>query len=515
MSSTPLRSEISPPRLFEASTAALCLESTLSELSSYHFQVESDYPTHDITQIFEQNPLLPGVIVLKQGQFLGMISRRQLLEFLIRPQGLEILLTQPLGVLHSYTRTNSLILPETTPILTAAQQVMRRSPTQQGEPIVLQLQPHTYRLLDTYELNIAYWQLRGIETQIRYERAQAQIIQTEKMASLGRLVDGVSQEILDPIGFIWGNLSHIAGYTNHLMQLLTAYEAVVTHPPALLANLRAEIELDYLRQDLPQSIASVKTGAERLKNLASSLQNFCHIDDVYPKPADLHECLDSILLLLLKSRLTGEIQVVRNYTRLPPVTCYAGQLSQALINILSNSIDALMSQASYWETSEFGNTARWLHGSKGEALQPAVPKPQITITTQMRKVYSIPEMRLSSDETAAHAPKVTATRWVSIRIANNGAGLSTEQRQEIMDAFLLENRAARETSLAVSYRTITAKHSGKLYVRSPIAEPNSTHHIAVLQPCPVDLESLDLEAEQSKASQPEGGTEFEILLPLF
>lgn len=463
------------PQLFEASTT-LRLESTLSELSLYAFQVEADRPSHSVAEVFEQHPSVPGVIVLQEERFWGMISRQRLLEFLIRPHGFDIVMTQPLAVLYRYAETSLLILPHTTPILSAAQQALRRSPIHQGEPIVVQIDPHTFRLLNVHELHIAYWQLRGIETQVRYERAQTQMIQIEKMASLGRLVDGVSHEILDPVGFIWGNLSHVSSYIEQLMQLLAAYEAA--QPPDAIAHLEAEIELDYLRHDLPSSIASIKTGAERLKNLAASLQNFCHIDEIRPKPADLHECLDSILLLL-KSRLSGEIEIVRNYSSLPPVTCFAGQLSQVFINILTNAIDALINQAVHRElTAEFGSLAR--------SIDAIAPKPQITIFTQVREAHTIPELRLS--ETAHHG-----SRWISVRIADNSPGLSIEQQQQIVEAFSLEKRAAKETSLAVSYRIITAKHGGKLLMRSSLAEAvslDATHPV------------LD------------SGTEFEILLPL-
>jgi signal transduction histidine kinase len=470
-STKPVRSSVPVPVLSEASNQALCLDSTLSELSLYQFQVESSCEGSEVARVLERFPAVPGLIVLAQGQFVGIISRQRFLEYLIRPGGTELFLTQPLSVLHSYARTDSLILPDSTPILVAAQQALRRSPSQQAEPIVVQIDAQNYRLLDVHELNIVHWQLRGIETQVRYERSQAQMVQTEKMASLGRLVDGVAHEILDPVGFIWGNLTHVSTYTEQVMQLLATYEALFPPITDALADLQVEIELDYIRQDLPQAIASIRGGAERLKNLAASLQNFCHVDDVYPKPADLHECLDSILLLL-KSRLTGEIQIIRNYSHLPPVTCYAGQLSQVFMNILSNAVDALINQAIQRQlANEF----------KGRSAPgAAIPPPQITITTQVRS------RNLAGDTGTGN----NAARWVSIRIGDNGPGLSMEQRQQILDSFSIASRSAKETSLAVSYRIITAKHGGKLYVRS-------CH-----------------ESEWLEADQPHRGTEFEILLPL-
>ncbi|MBD2021017.1 HAMP domain-containing histidine kinase, partial [Leptolyngbya sp. FACHB-36] len=327
----------------------------------------------------------------------------------------------------------------------------------------VQIDPQTYHLLDSDALNIAHWQIRGVETQVRYERAQAQMIQSDKMANLGRLVDGIAHEILDPVSFIWGNLSHVADYGASLLKLLEAYENALPEPPSELRHLYQDLEIDYLREDLSRTIVSIQTGAERLSKLAISLQNFCHIDTVYPKPADLHELLDGILLLL-KSRLSSEIQVIKHYGRLPPVPCFAGQLNQVFMNILSNAVDVLLDQA---VSQQF----------EDPTVSQRRSKPTIEVTTQVRSL---------SD----HSGK--ATRWVSICIANNGPGLPPQAKQQILESFSIKKRALKETSLAVSYQIITAKHGGKFEVRSSMCD-----------------ESLSCET-----CTIETGTEFEILLPL-
>jgi signal transduction histidine kinase len=462
-------SQLMPPALYEGSNQALHLESTLQDLPLYDFQADLQCLGCELAQIFEQNPLLPGAILVNRGKFAGMISRRRLLESLIRPHGIELFLKEPLQVLHSYTRCEVLQLSGTTPIVAAAHQALRRSPELLGEPILVRVNPQKYYLLDIHSLNIAYWQIRGIETQVRYERTQVQMIQSDKMANLGRLVDGVAHEILDPVSFIWGNLSHVMEYGTSLLQLLDAYEKHVPNPPPEIVNLREAGEIEYLRQDLPRTIDSIRTGADRLSKLATSLQNFCHIDEVYPKPADLHELIESIVLLL-KSRLTSEIHIVRNYGQLPPVLCYAGQLNQVLMNILSNAVDALLNQAISQQLDlDFNPMQR-----RGTAVPTF--KPTIEIRTQVRLLPS--------------ADGATS-RWVSICITDNGPGLSPEVHQQILDSFSVKKRAAKETSLAVSYQIITAKHGGKLEVRSPVQAPPGT------------------------TSPPaEGaGTEFEILLP--
>lgn len=464
---------VSVPYLWESQTPDLSLGSTLQDLPLYDFQAVSDCSGRDITRLFDKYPLVPGVILVEQEQdstpeFLGMISRRRLLEFFLRPHGLELFLHQPLQVLYSYTRINLLVLPANTPILGAAQQAFKRSPELFAEPIVVRGNwndsseyPHwvPYRLLDIHDLNISYWQIRGIETQVRYEKTQAQMIQSEKMASLGRLVDGVAHEILDPVGFIWGNLTYLTEYSQSLIDILESYENYYPQPPQPLLDLQEELELDFIREDFPRVLTSIRSGTERLSKLATSLQNFCHIDEVYPRPADLHSCLDSILLLL-KSQLTTEINIVKNYSRLPPVNCYSGQLNQVFMNILTNAVDGLLNKAAKLDWVDQFSTLENLEESS---------QPEITITTEIL----FPE----SDETN---PRVSQMRWVSISIADNGPGLSAEQQQKVLDSFSIKKRSEKETSLSVSYHIITAKHGGKLKLRS----------------------------------QPGIGTEFEILLPL-
>ncbi len=470
-----------PPTLLEG-VQALHLEATLQELQCYSFQVDLTCLGAELAQVFERHPLLPGAVLVEQGQFVGMLSRRRLLEHLIRPHGTEFFLKESLQVLYSYARSDLLVLAGTTPIVVAAQQALRRSPELQGEPIVVQVAPQTYHLLDIHTLNIAYWQIRGIETQVRYERTQAQLIQTDKMASLGRLVDGIAHEILDPVSFIWGNLSHVSAYSDSLLQLLGAYEAHSGSLPHELARLREELEIDYLQQDLPCTIDSIRTGAERLSKLASSLQNFCHIDEVYPKPANLHELIDGILLLL-KSRLTSEIRVVKHYGHLPPVLCFAGQLHQVFMNILSHAVDALIDQAVSRQLEQDFNARQHLMSS--------IAEPTIVITTEIRTTI------------VGGKP----SRWVAICIADNGPGLASEDLARILESFSVKKRAEKETSLAVSYQIITAKHGGEFKLRS--------HHAASeTSPKATDILSRSLLSDALTEQDFATGTEFALLLPL-
>lgn len=450
-------SRISGPVLSEGSDRDLYSGSTLADLPLYHFQAELSCPVVIVARIFDKYPLVPGVILVEEGQFVGMISRRTLSELLIRPKGIELFFNESLEVLHSYARAEMLVLPETKKILSAAQLGLRRSPELLGEPIVVrgnlapppaESSPGSYKLLDVHKLNITYWQIRGIETQVRYERAQVQMIQTEKMASLGRLVDGVAHEILDPVGFIWGNLTHLSAYSESLLELLSAYEAFLPDAPNEITALKEEIEFDFLLADFPATIASIKSGAERLTKLATSLQNFCYLDEVNPKPVNLHALIDGILLLL-KSRISGEIQIVKNYDYLPPITCFAGQLNQVFMNILTNAMNALV------DSSVNNKLAKEFRGSDRKK---ADLKPLIEIKT---KVFS----EMSDD---GEGDNLGNNRWISIVIADNGPGMSVRKQQQIYDSFSTEKRALKETSLAVSYQIVTAKHGGQLKMRSEL-----------------------------------------------
>ncbi|PHM08229.1 sensor histidine kinase [Nostoc sp. 'Peltigera malacea cyanobiont' DB3992] len=432
--------QISPPFLSEGSDRDLSLDSTLQELPMYNFSVEISHTGMEVASFLDKYPLLPGVILVEQGHFIGMISRRRLLEFLIRPFGQELFVQQPLAVLYSYVRTSMLLVTDTTSILTTMQLSLKRSPELLAEPIVVQTESGAYRLLDVQELNIISWQIRGIDNLIRYERSQAQMIQNDKMANLGRLVDGVAHEVLDPVGFIWGNIIYVSNYSQDLLKLIAAYDRELPSVSQAINEIKEEIEFDFLEQDLSRSLASIRTGAERLKKLVTSLQNFCHIDEVFPKPVDLHACIDSIILLI-NSRLQGEIEIVKYYGQLPPVYCFMGQLNQVLMNILSEVVDTLLNEA----------VRQQLNLEETKIIQ----KPRIEITTEV----------ISQEASNPDAPD---SRWVLIRIADNGSGMSKELQQQIIESFSLETKNGKNTSLAVSYRIITVRHGGKLNFHSQI-----------------------------------------------
>lgn len=439
------------PVLSEGSGRDFYSESSIAQLPLYSFSVELSCRCVEVTRIFEKYPLLPGVVLLENGSLAGMLSRQRLLEYLIRPRAIDLFLHAPVQTIYSYARTSVLTLPEQTLIVDAARVALRRSPELLSEPILVRRANGEHELLNVHELNIAYWHIRGIETQLRFEQMQTQMIQTEKMASLGRLVDGVAHEILDPVGFIWGNLTYVSEYGNSLLELISAYEQCFPEIPDEIADLSADIELDFLKQDLPRALSSIKNGAERLRKLAFSLQNFCHIDDVYPKPADLHACIDSVLLLL-QSRLSSEIEIIKNYGDLPPVPCYAGQLIQVFVNIISFCIDGLINQA---VSQKFEQEFR-------DPVMAATPielqgKSRIEIVTEV-------------SNRASGIQGVPPSRWIWVKISDNGLGMSPPELQELQTSFTHGKKGDKETSLSSSYWIITAKHGGELHVSSQLDE---------------------------------------------
>ena len=466
MHATAIQKSLPDPILTEGSLSALGISSTLRDLPLYTFSIAADCTVQVLINAFMKMPDLPGAVVVDTGR-ISVLSRQQFLECWLYLGQSETFTTASIRWVISQANRKALILPDRTSILVGARQAFKRPIEQQNEPIVIEANKGHYQLLDARTLNVASWQIRGIETQIRYERLQMQLLQSEKMAALGRLVDGVAHEILDPVSFIWGNFSYITNYTEQQSALIAAYEAALPDPPPEIVEQREEIEFDYLRSDLPAAIASARSGAYRLRQLATSLQNFCHIDEVHPRPTDLNTLLDGTLRLL-KSRLVSPINIECSYGKLPPVPCFPGQLSQVFMNIFTNAIDSLLAQI---QQDDYAS---------GDPTPLPEKEPAITVTTCV----------LSNSHKPISDPN--ESRWVSIIITDNGPGLLPETKAHILKSFSTESRSRRETGLAMSYQIITAKHSGKFWLRS-------------FHAC---------EQDATRSTQLQTGTEFEILLPL-
>jgi two-component system NtrC family sensor kinase len=419
------KSSASPP----SETQNFRLESTLQELSLSDFQVESSHPGKEVAKTFQVNPLLPGVILTDQGQFVGMISRRRFLEQMSRPYGLELFLQRPLYSLYRFTAAEVLLFKGETQIVEAARRSLQRSGEALYEPIVVELEAGIYRLLDVHQLLVAQSKIHQLTTQLLNEQTQAQLIQTEKMATLGQMVASVAHEIKNPVGCITCNFDFLDDYCNKLIEILSIYEADSPDVSAKMTELKEAYDLEFILDDLPKILKSMAAGSERLTQIVGSLQSFSHMDEANPRPADIHECIESTLVIL-KNRFKAGITVIKNYGTLPQINCYSGQLSQVFMNIISNGIDALTEKIN----EQGSDSIKW--------------QPQIEIST----------------EVVEH----TNSEWVSVRIADNGPGIPAEIQKRIFEMFFTTKPVGKGTGmgLAISHQIVTQKHQGELLMWS-------------------------------------------------
>jgi len=463
----------------EADSGELCLDSTLQELPLYAFQVEATDLGMQISQMLETNPLLPGVILTNQGKFVGMISRRRFLEFISRPFGRELFLKRPVRALYRFAQTETLIFPSNTLIVDAARKSLQRSRELLYEPIVVQVSPQTYSLVDVHELLVAQSNIHELATKLLRQQTQSQLIQTEKLASLGQMVAGVAHEIRNPVTCISGNLGFLSNYSKDIMELLSAYEQIVG-PNEQIDELKENIEFDFLQEDWVEILKSMKVSSERLTELVTSLHTFSHMDETHLKEANLHECIDSTLLIM-KNRLKYGFKVVKKYGDLPLIKCYSGQLSQVFMNIVSNAMDALEElKGEKGFVPAITIETEVIDTSDGDCVNSELLQNYVLGDRQNAKL--LPSASQNGDLGSEAAGKNQNNAWIAIRIADNGPGIAPEIQRRIFDTFFTTKPAGKGTGLglAITHQIVTEKHKGKLNLYST----------------------------------PGTGTEFEILLPL-
>nr|WP_261204070.1 GAF domain-containing protein [Laspinema sp. D2d] len=283
------------------------------------------------------------------------------------------------------------------------------------------------------------------------QQAQSQLVQSEKMASLGQLVAGVAHEINNPVNFIYGNLTHVTDYTRDLLELVEQYQEHYPNPHEAIQELSETIEADFLKEDLPKILASMKVGVERIRGIVLSLRNFSRLDQSEKKQVNLHEGIDSTLLILqhrLKSKGDrAAIHLIKEYEELPLVECYAAQINQVFMNILSNAIDALEMSDRHRTPEEIRANASWIKISSEW-----VEKDASTISLGDRPSNSHKK------------PDLTQESSVVIRIGDNGPGISDEVRSRIFDPFFTTKPVGSGTGLglSISYQIVVEKHGGSL-----------------------------------------------------
>ena len=463
----------------------LHIHSTLADLKLYQYAVKAHCLGRNVYQVLENNSLLPGVILLTTtGEFRGMISRRRFLEAMSRAYGRELFLKRPIAVLSRFVVQDALKLPDHTPITTAVQQAIARPPEILYEPIVVEchtVESRHYTMIDMQDILQAQSVIHQVTAQLLQEKTRAEIMQTEKMASLGKMMAGVAHEIRNPVNFIWGNLNYVAEYLQELATLVRAFDQEVVNPSRELRQLKKKIDLEFVLTDLPNVIQSMETGADRLRNLVTSLRTFSRMDEVKREPLDLHHSLDSTLQIL-NTRLKEGVVVQKRYAEnLPKVSCYGGQIGQVFMNIISNAIDALLEHE-----ASLPPEARLNFVADAPAFGPTVVwEPCITIVTELCDRLPA-DVRPMSEHQAAPTENV---HWVSIRIRDNGPGIPPEIQSRVFEDFFTTKAVGDGTGLGlpITQQIVVEKHGGYLILRSP-CEPNALSTIS--------------------------GTEFEILLPL-
>jgi GAF domain-containing protein len=292
------------------------------------------------------------------------------------------------------------------------------------------------------------------------QQSQSQLIQGEKMAGLGQLVAGVAHEINNPVNFIYGNLSHVSQYTQDLLDLVDLYRN--QGAAAEIEKRMDAIDLEFISQDLPKTLNSMKIGTDRIRQIVLSLRNFSRHDEAEMKPVDIHEGIESTLMILQhRLKATGDraaIRLIKEYGDLPLVECYPAQLNQVFMNLLSNGIDALEEkcegdadeQLSAWHlalkinaklrssqsSNPFGEDGEWVNPLGND-------HPQSALTLRIQTLRQ-------GDR-------------VSIRISDDGFGIPEAVRARIFDPFFTTKPIGKGTGLglSISHQIIVDKHRGK------------------------------------------------------
>ncbi|MEG5042000.1 MULTISPECIES: ATP-binding protein [unclassified Microcoleus] len=254
------------------------------------------------------------------------------------------------------------------------------------------------------------------------KKTQTHLVQSEKMSSLGQMVAGIAHEINNPVNFISANLPHTSKYTKNLLELVSLYKQKFPEVPPEIADFTEEIELDFIEEDLPHILDSMKIGTERIRSIVLSLRNFSRLDESDKKQADIHEGIENTLLLL-SNRIKNRIYIVKKYGKVPSVECYPSQLNQVFMNLLSNAIDAL---------------------NEIDRLDKI-----ITISTGV--------------------VRENGGKFLKVAIADNGPGIPDSVKDKIYNPFFTTKPVGQGTGLglAISYKIVVDGHGGSIKISQP------------------------------------------------
>ncbi|MEO0838557.1 MAG: response regulator [Cyanobacteria bacterium J06641_2] len=266
--------------------------------------------------------------------------------------------------------------------------------------------------------------------------AQAQQIQNEKMVALGHLVAGIAHEVNNPVSFIYGNLEYVKEYLKDLVNLVETYQQEYPHPTEKIKKIKEEIDLDFLINDSELLMDAMHRGTERIRSIVLALKNFSRHDEASYKRVNIHQGIESTLVMLQhrfrKTDYRDAIEIIKQYSDLPQITCFPSELNQVFMHLLNNAIDALNEEAKNLQAknkaADFKNTYT------------------ISISTETMECGSI----------------------AKISIADNGTGIPEKIRRCIFDPFFTTKSVGKGSGLGLSicYQIIVQKHSGKLICNS-------------------------------------------------
>ena len=267
---------------------------------------------------------------------------------------------------------------------------------------------------------------------------ERQILQNEKMATLGRMLAGVAHEVNNPINFIYGNIAPARNYVQDILDLVKTYETEIPKPPAAVKKKAEEIDMDFIKEDVMKIFDSMQVGAERAKSIILSLKDFSRLDDTVPHPVDLHACIDSSLLIL-NSRIKLGIEVVRNYGNIPTIEGYMGLLYQVFVNILNNALDAVEEKAK-------------LEKTRSEEAK----KQSVSDSSKQQKTNFLPTIVISTEYLDDDS--------VVVRISDNGTGIPAESQEKMFQTFFTTKPRGAGTGLglAIGREIIVKKHGGTI-----------------------------------------------------